>query len=134
MENKFQIIVVDDNAIFLEGISTFINKNKDYHTTAVFSSGTALLENLRDYDPDLILLDIEMPGLSGFETARRLSFLGDELKLVAITMYSDNLYLRQLIEAGFRGCVSKNEIAVQLIKVMDRVMIGELVFPEIKEG
>ena len=130
MKIKSQIVLVDDNPIFLEGITTFLSKSADYEIVATFSSGADLVENINEYDPDLLLLDIEMPGLNGFETARKLSHLGNELKLIAITMYNDRVYLNQLIDSGFRGFVSKNEITKQLLRVMDAVMKGELAFPE----
>jgi DNA-binding NarL/FixJ family response regulator len=97
---------------------------------AEFSSGIEFLENIADFDPDLVLLDIEMPELNGIETARRLSHYGLELKLVAITLYHDQIYIQQLVEAGFRGFVNKNKVSEQLDQVINRVMNDELAFPE----
>jgi DNA-binding NarL/FixJ family response regulator len=131
MKSKSQIILVDDNPIFLEGLATFLNKSEDYEVIAHFTSGIELVRNINQYDPDIILLDIEMPGMNGFETAKKLSWLGNELKLIAITMYNDRIYLNKLIEAGFRGFVSKNEVTGNLMGVMDSVMKGDLVFPGI---
>jgi DNA-binding NarL/FixJ family response regulator len=130
MENKIQIIIVDDNPTFLEAISTFLINKNDYEIVACFTSGTALLENIDNYDPDLVLLDIELPGLNGIETARRLTSYGAELKLIAITLYHDNVYIKQLMEAGFRGFVNKNKVSEQLCQVIELVMKDELVFPE----
>jgi DNA-binding NarL/FixJ family response regulator len=130
MRSKIKIIIVDDSPTFLEGISTFISQETDYEIAACFLSGTALLENLDNYDPDLILLDIEMPGLNGIETARRLSYYGVELKLVAITLHHDKVYIKQLRESGFRGFVNKNKVSEDLCQVFDHVLKDELAFPE----
>jgi DNA-binding NarL/FixJ family response regulator len=97
---------------------------------AVFSSGSSLLEELDNYDPDLILLDIEMPWLSGLETAKRLSSHGMKLKLIALTMYYDGIYIKRLIEAGFMGFVNKNNVSENLLHVINLVLKGELAFPE----
>jgi DNA-binding NarL/FixJ family response regulator len=130
MKKKKQIIIVDDNQTFLEGLATYIAKENEFEIIATFSSGIALLEKIDQYDPDLILIDIEMPKVSGFETARMLSYHGFELKLIAITMYHENIYLKQLIEAGFRGFVHKNDVLKKLNTVMERVLKDELAFPE----
>jgi two-component system response regulator DegU len=130
MKRKIQIIIVDDNPTFLEGISTFLSMETDYEIVACFLSGKTLLENINNYDPDLILLDIEMPELNGIETARRLSYYGVELKLVAITFYHDKVYIKQLRESGFRGFVHKNKISKDLCQVINCVLKDELAFPE----
>jgi two-component system response regulator DesR len=132
MENRIQIIVVDDNRTFLAALTSFLKSFDKYEVISAFSSGASLLDNINDYDPDLILLDIEMPGLNGFEIASRLSILGNELKLIAISMYQENIYMKRLMDSGFRGFVSKNNITGQLEKVMNLVMKGEVVFPEIR--
>jgi DNA-binding NarL/FixJ family response regulator len=132
MNKKVQIILVDDNPTFLEGIVTYLKKTIDCEIVACYHSGRALLEDIRKYRPDLILLDIEMPGLNGIETARRLNFLNANLKLIAITLYQDNIYIKQLIEAGFRGFVSKNHVAENLLQVIDRVLRNDIVFPDIR--
>lgn len=130
---KIQLIVVDDNPIFLEAVTSYLSKLDQYEIMAVFSSGPALLEAIDNYDPDLILLDIEMPWLNGMETAKRLSSHGMKLKLIAITMYYDGIYIKKLREAGFMGFVNKNNVSENLVQVIDRVLDGELAFPEIEK-
>jgi DNA-binding NarL/FixJ family response regulator len=132
MQSKTQIIIVDDNPTFLEGITTFLSLGDEFEIVALFSTSRALLDNINDYDPDVILLDIEMPAPNGIETARLLSFYGEKLKLIAITMYHDHVYLKQLIKAGFRGFVHKNQIGDKLRSVIERVINGELAFPDME--
>jgi DNA-binding NarL/FixJ family response regulator len=129
-EEKVQIIIVDDNPYFLEGITAYFSKFEQYEIMAVFSSGPDLLEAIDSYDPDVILLDIEMPWLNGMETAKRLSSHGVKLKLIALTMYHDGIYIKKLIEAGFLGFVNKNNVSENLVGVMEAVLRGELAFPE----
>jgi DNA-binding NarL/FixJ family response regulator len=129
-DEKMQLILVDDNPYFLEGITAYLSKLEQFEIVAVFSSGSSLLEELDNYDPDLILLDIEMPWLSGLETAKRLSSHGMKLKLIALTMYYDGIYIKRLIEAGFMGFVNKNNVSENLLHVINLVLKGELAFPE----
>jgi DNA-binding NarL/FixJ family response regulator len=132
MENRIQIIVADDNLTFLAALTSFLKSFDKYEVIAAFSSGASLLDSINDYDPDLILLYIEMPGLNGFEIASRLSSLGNELKLIAISMYQENIYMKRLMDSGFRGFVNKNNITGHLEQVMNQVMKGEVGFPEIR--
>jgi len=129
-KDKIQLIIVDDNPYFLEGITAYISKLEKYEIVAVFSSGPTFLEAIDNYDPDLILLDIEMPWLNGIETAKRLSAHGMKLKLIAITMYYDGIYIKKLIEAGFMGIVNKNNVAENLDHVIAGVLKGDLMFPD----
>ncbi len=129
-EGKIQVIIVDDNPIFLEGITSYLSKFEQFDIVAVFTSGPMLIEAISEYDPDLILMDIEMPWLNGMETAKRLSVYGMKLKLIAITMYYDGIYIRKLKEAGFMGFVNKNNVSENLIQVMETVLKGEASFPE----
>ncbi len=110
LPDKIQLIVADDNPIFLEAITSYLSKLEQFEIVATFTSGPDLLEAMDNYDPDLILLDIEMPWLNGLETAKRLSSHGMKLKMIAITMYHDGIYIKKLIEAGFMGFVNKNSV------------------------
>jgi DNA-binding NarL/FixJ family response regulator len=132
MKHKIKIIIVDDSPTFLEGITTFLDKENEFEILACFASGNILLDEINNYSPDVVLLDIEMPGLNGIETARRLNWYRTELKLIAITMYHDNLYLKQLIEAGFHGFVNKNNVYENLSHAIKSVLKKEFAFPKIR--
>ena len=103
--------------------------NDRYDIMASFSSGIELLSQINYYDPDIILLDIQMPEMTGIEAASKLNFYGNQLKIVATTLYSESVNVQQLLKAGFRGMISKNEIGDRLHFVVEKVMDGELVFP-----
>jgi DNA-binding NarL/FixJ family response regulator len=128
MEKKIRIVIVDDNPIFLRGLLTYMSNDR-YDIMASFTSGVELLSYINYYDPDIILLDIQMPGMTGIEAAIKLNYYGNQLKLVAITLYHENVNVQQLIKAGFRGLVGKNDIGDQLNQVIEKVMNGELAFP-----
>jgi two-component system, NarL family, nitrate/nitrite response regulator NarL len=127
---KISLIIVDDNPYFLEGITAFLSKQERYEVLAKFSSGPALLEEIENYDPDVILLDIEMLWVNGMETAKRLNSFGMRFKLIAVTMYYDGIYIKKLIEAGFMGFVNKNNVSENLNEVIDTILKGEISFPE----
>lgn len=126
---KINIIIVDDNSAFLETMEYQLQRHGKFNIIGRFTSGAELLEF-----PDLIrckilLMDIELPGINGIAVARVVNFIYNHIKMIAVTMYKDQVYLEQLIKAGFRGFVSKFEVAEKLIPVICEVMTNKLSFP-----
>lgn len=130
MLRQRNVILVDDNQIFLEGLKSLLERRHDLQVIYTYNSGTDLLADDKFGYADLILLDIEMPGISGFETAKRINYLYPQIKIIAITMYQDQVYLQQLIEAGFKGFVNKTEVDHSLFAVIDSVLKNTFSFPE----
>jgi DNA-binding NarL/FixJ family response regulator len=130
MVKKIKTIIVDDNPVFLEGLASLLKKESRFDILAKLYSGKNLLEFSGLMKADLILMDIEMPELNGIEAAKRVNFIDQHVKMIAITMYQDKVYLQHLVEAGFRGFVNKSEVAINLFKVIDEVMQNQFVYPE----
>lgn len=129
MKNKIKIIIVDDNDAFLEGIASFIRKNNKFEIIGQLSSGIDLLSYPKLGQSELILMDIEMPVMNGIETAKRVNFIFPYIKFIAITMYQDIVYLKELIEAGFRGFVNKTSVTNELFPAIDKILENNFVFP-----
>lgn len=129
MDKKINIIVVDDNPAFLEGIASFLEKDGKYNIMAKFSSGKELLDYNDLQMAQLILLDIEMPEMNGIEAATRLNFMHPDMKIIAITMYQDKVYLKQLVESGFKGFVNKVTVPEGLFETINAVLDNQFRFP-----
>ena len=129
MDKPIKIVLVDDNATFLEGLASIIRKRKNLEIIGQYLSGDELLRGVKYPNANIILLDIEMPGMNGIETARRINFYFPKIKTIAITMYQDQVYLQQLIEAGFKGFVNKTMVGETLFQVIDDVMEDQFSFP-----
>lgn len=100
-----------------------------YNILAKFTSGIDLLKNSYLSIADLVLLDIDMPELNGIDTAIRINYDYPKIKLIAITMYQDNVYLQQLIAAGFNGFVNKTKVPEELEYTITKVMQNRFLFP-----
>ncbi len=129
MNEKINIIVVDDNPAFLKGIVTFLSKEDRYNVVGAYGMGEDLLESKSLGLADLILLDIEMPGINGIETAKKVNFKHSHIKLIAITMYQEKVYLRQLVAAGVNGFLNKTEVPEKLFSTIETVMHNKFTFP-----
>ena len=125
-----KVIVADDNPTFLEGIKYFLQKDKTHQVIASVNNGKELLNLPAKQEADVILLDINMPEINGIETAKELVWNYPYIKILAITMYQDKVYLRELIEAGFKGCVFKTDLFNQLPIALKTVAEGSIYFPE----
>ena len=88
------------------------------------SNGLELLETAGRLDPDVIVLDISMPGLDGFEAARRLKRAGCRSKLVFLTVWEDPDFAREAMELGADGYVVKSRLASDLIPAISEVLAG----------
>ena len=123
------IMIVDDNKTFLDGISLLINNKSGYNILSRHTDGQSAIDDENLDDTHLILLDIEMPGINGFETAKKIREKNSNLKIIAITMYKDRVYLDALLKAGFSGFVYKVIVAETLFQTIKEVLDGNEHFP-----
>jgi len=128
MKSTVEIIVVVHNAIFLEGLKTLLEMEPECRILAICHSAEELPELLDANDPDLILLDTDVPEMKSMEMAYKLTQWGGELKLCALTLHDSRNYMLQLQVAGFKGMVHKNHVKTMLWPVIQKIVKGETVF------
>lgn len=131
MKTGRNIIIVDDNIEFRKNLKTFVEYELNFNITGEASNGIEFLELLSNNNSaDIILMDIAMDLMDGFEAT--LSALRDNsrIKIIAITMHIESIFLLKLVQAGFKGCVFKSNIFDELEKAINKVMSGELYFPK----
>ena len=125
-----KIIMVDDNVSFRTDLKRFIESDQKCKVIAEASDGKAFLELNCIPTADIILMDIVMDRMDGIEATRRALWVYSYLKIIAVTMHSEKIYLIQLIETGFKGCVFKFDVYNQLKEAIDKVLNGNLYIPK----
>lgn len=125
-----KIIIVDDSKAFRNGLKYYLQKDYHYDIIGEASNGAEFLGLKNIHQADVILMDIQMPEINGIKAARKALWDMNHLKIIAITMYKERAYLRELIEAGFKGCVFKNEIYNKLNIIIEKVADDQICFPE----
>ena len=119
---KPRLLLADDHTILVEGLKALLAPEFDVVATA--GDGRAVLEAAKEYQPDIVLLDISMPGLNGIEAARRLKQSNPDAKLIVLTMHGDLSFVRAAFEAGASGYVLKQSAATELVTALREVDTG----------
>lgn len=123
-----KIIVVDDNAKFRNTLRLFVEQKLNHEVIAELPSGEDFLETNPEtlLEADIILMDIIMGDVSGIDATKKIIWNYKNLKIIAITMHIEKVFLQQIVEAGFRGCVFKSDIFESLEKALNEVMAGRI--------
>ncbi|MCK9208283.1 MAG: response regulator transcription factor [Salinivirgaceae bacterium] len=129
-ETKTHIILVDDNVQFRANLKNYIEKELNCQVITEASDGVEFLKLQNKNEADIILMDIAMQEMDGFEATKRALWQNFHLKIIAITMHTEKMFLAQLLETGFKGCVFKSDVFKQLPIALKTVLEGKLFFPE----
>ncbi len=135
MINKIKIFLVDDHNLFREGLK-FLLSNYDL-ISEIYEAENAkdLLENVLNVKPDIILMDIEMPVMNGIEATRETLKIYPETKVIALSMYGNENFYSEMIDAGAKGFLLKNSKFEDVQKAIVDVNAGKNYFsPEILDA
>jgi DNA-binding NarL/FixJ family response regulator len=124
-----KLVIADDHSLILGGIVAHLQGMEDMEICATVSSGYEAIQACQAQQPDLLLLDIQLPDLSGIETAQRLKALLPGLKIIAITGSEDTLEILKMMQAGAAACLHKGS-PLALEEMIPLVMAGYSLMPE----
>ncbi len=132
MSGKIRVLIVDDHAILREGVRALLQLHPDLEVAGEAADGQEALAQVEKLDPDVVLMDIAMPGLGGIEAALELKKLGRRAKVLILSQYEDREYVRRLLKAGVAGYVLKKSAGSELATAIRAVHRGGLVLdPEV---
>lgn len=121
---KLRIMIAEDHATVREGIKMLINAQPDMEVIGEASDGLTAVSHAQALVPDIILMDVSMPGATGFQATERLDQSCPQVKVVALTRHRDKAYLQQLVRAGVEGYVLKQSPAEELLRAIRAVAEG----------
>ncbi len=124
--NKLRIVLAEDHAIVRSGIKMLIDQQPDMEVVAEAQDGVEAIECWRKHQPDVMVMDLSMPGLGGIPAMEELRRLRCAAKMLALTMYEDVSYLRQFLNAGGSGYVLKKAVADTLISAIRSIASGKM--------
>lgn len=127
-----RVVLAEDQAMILGAFASLLELEEDIEVVATAKNGAAALSLVRQHVPDILLADIEMPEMTGLDTAKQISEEGLETRVLIVTTFARSGYLRRALDAGVAGYVLKDAPISELVEAMRRVRAGERVIaPEL---
>jgi len=124
MSEKIRIVLVDDHAVLRAGLTALLNAEDDMEVVGEAGDGAASLRVAADRQPDVVLLDINMPNMSGLEALAELRKVAPQSRILVLTMHDDQTYLRQVLAQGGAGYVLKQAADSELLTAIRTVYHG----------
>jgi DNA-binding NarL/FixJ family response regulator len=110
-----RVLLADDHGILRAGLRLLIDAQDDMNVVAESATGDETVEHVRSLRPDVAVIDLTMPGMSGLKAARALGAERGETKVVALTRHSDDAYVREMLAAGATGYILKHSGSAELL-------------------
>ena len=130
MAKECKIVVVDDHTLFRNGLRTLLDGIEGFSVIGEASNGVELLELLPGIEPDVILLDIEMPKMNGIVTAEEALKRYPDLKIITLSMYGDEDYYFKMVSLGVKGFILKNSEIKEVAAAIETVVGGGSYFSQ----
>jgi len=122
--NKLRIFLADDHTMIREGLRVLINSQRDMEVIGEASNGKLAVQQIPQLQPDVAVLDISMPEMSGLQATEALKKALPRLKILVLTRHTDAGHLQQLLRAGAAGYILKQSAADELIRAIRAVVAG----------
>lgn len=122
---RIRILIVDDHLIVRQGLRSIMNREPDMEVVGEFGSGEEVLARIQELAPDVALVDVRMPGISGVDLCRRLREVVPQTAVVILTSFFNEELVRECIQAGARGYLLKDVGEFDLVRGVRAAMAGE---------
>lgn len=125
MNEAIRVVLADDHAVVRKGIREFLEQGGDIAVVAEAADGAQAVALVAEHRPDVAVLDIQMPGVSGIEATRRIKAEHPEVRVLILTAYDDDPYIMALLQAGAHGYMLKTADSAQFVQAVRAVARGE---------
>jgi DNA-binding NarL/FixJ family response regulator len=133
--HRIRVLIADDHALLREGVRALLKPSEDLEVVGEAEDGRQAVEECRRLSPDVVLMDIAMPGLGGLEAALQIRRDDPRVKVLVLTQFEEREYVARLLKAGASGYVLKKSAAAEILSAIRAVHRGGLVLdPAIARG
>ena len=122
--SKIRVVLVDDHPIVLAGIKALIRSTSEMMLVGEATSREAAIAAIRRAKPDIAVVDLSIPGISGIELVRQVVKEQPTVKVLVLTLHDESVYVRQALEAGARGYLVKRSAADELVRAIRAIAAG----------
>jgi DNA-binding NarL/FixJ family response regulator len=132
-DNAIKILVVDDHSLVRESIAKMLGAEADISIVGTLGDASDVVKNVKLHQPDIVLMDIDMPGVISFDVAKHIVSLDSAAKVVFLSAHSHDHYIEGALKVGAMGYLTKSSLPAQLIKGIRQVADGQTCYsPEIR--
>ena len=120
-----RILIVDDHTLVRDGLTTILSRQPDFEVVGEASNGLGAVEKSRSLDPDVILMDLRMPEMSGVEAMKIIGAESPDIKIIVLTTFDTDEYIFDAVQAGAKGYLLKDTSRDELFSAVRAVCRGE---------
>lgn len=126
LQRQIRVLIVDDHAVVRAGYRVLLGSAKEIEIIAEADSGEAGFRAYTEHKPDIVIMDLSLPGISGLEAIRRIVARDSGAKILAFTMHEDTVFVEQALQAGARGYVTKSSAPAVLVEAVRQIAAGSI--------
>jgi two-component system response regulator NreC len=124
-----RILLVDDHSMFRSGMKALLETEKGFEVVGEAATGDEGVDRVRELKPDVVVMDLSMPGSNGLDATRRIAALGLKARVLVLTVHAEEEYLVPVVEAGASGYLTKTSADQDLVDAIRVVARGEVYLP-----
>ena len=124
--NEIRLVLVDDHDVVRTSLKTYLESHKGFRVVGEANNGETALQVILDNQPDVVVMDITMPGMSGLEATKRIKVSSPNCKVLALTVHNDKQYFFEMLSVGAVGYLTKQAAAEELIAAIQAVAEGDV--------
>jgi two-component system response regulator NreC len=125
---KLRILLADDHTVVRQGLRRVLEEQPDWHVVAEADNGREAVRQAEQHKPDVAILDVAMPLLNGIEATRQIIKRVPGVRILVLSMHSDEAYVTQILHAGASGYLLKDSADVDLLQAVSAVALGKSFF------
>lgn len=125
-----KVLIADDHKMFVDGIESILATEEDIDVVDKCYDGLTIFDKLDEYDIDVLLLDINLPGMSGLEACKKLTATHPTVHVLALTMHNTESFVTEILKNGAMGYILKNTGKAELVQAINTVYKGQSYFSE----
>lgn len=124
-EPPYSVVIVEDHTLFREGLKAMLTGRRDFDVVGEAEDGLAALREIERLEPDLVLLDLSMPKMSGISVMKEMQRIAPNTRIMALTIHESDQYVLEAFAAGTDGYCIKDASRAELMIALDSVMAGK---------
>ncbi|MEK9138853.1 MAG: response regulator transcription factor, partial [Bacteroidota bacterium] len=126
--SRIKVLIVDDHPLLRAGVAALLKQERDIQIVGESDNGKDALKRVKELAPDVVLIDITMPGMDGIEATTQIVKSGSAAKVLVLTQHEHEEYIKRIMRCGAKGYILKSSVGDELIKGIRAVHTGDQFF------